>query len=396
MRVPDSAMGTLGRCPKCETSLRVPTVPIPADVHAAPRAGRQTAVVTNYDPAAETSVLPQVVTPAASAGFPFSDPEEAQDAGPSQVRGGLFPIADDEPAVAVVDPIVASRSRRKRGQSRGWLWLTLAFVAAAVGIAAAFYFQQTSNPVYAVEGELLSEASLSTVLSQKDFPLSDPDWLAIRKGLEQSPAELRSPQMNITFESAPRGLKVGLKPGRHTELVAVPVQTVAPLAAASGPSGQPLQEPHRQAVVAALGEMSRQMQRSTAAGQPVELSSFGGSVGVTGLGGPLGYVCHAVIDRSAYPCVFEDREHRLYFLVPSGTGEFFIRLKHSSGVAGVLPSRLQVRVNVRRGEVVRSDSNEGPAVRNGSKRGESSTEPRDADRSAGPDRAGDVEPPPAD
>jgi hypothetical protein len=351
MRVPDAAMGTIGRCPKCETSLRVPVVEIPARTLPAISAP----IAQSPSWADETTELPRVVPPPAKPAFPFTDDRDEPRPGVTAPRSGtaLFPNDEEEheKPTASLDSATAMRMRRSAPRSRGWLWVSLTFVLAAAGIGATFWWQKKSNPAYTAQGEALAETTLSSVVAQKEVEIPDADWAAIKKSLQQAPADLRSPQMNILLEHSPRGIKIGLTPGRNSELVSVAFGAIPELVEASSATNTTLREPRRKALAESLGQMSAQIQAATAAGRPVDLSAFGNSVGVTGLGGPLGFACHAVIDRSAYPCVFEDREGKLYFLVPVGSTEFVIRPREAGNVAQVLPPRLQVRVTVSRANV---------------------------------------------
>jgi hypothetical protein len=353
MRVPDAAMGTIGRCPKCETSLRVPVVEVSAAAQTFPGLAAPLAQSPSW--ADETTELPRVVPVPAKSGFPFADERDAPRSGGTPPRGGsaLFPIDEEEPVrpAAPLDSATAMRMRRASPRSRGWLWISMTFLVAAAGIGATFWWQKMSNPVYAAQGEALAETTLSSVVAQKEVEIPDADWAAIQKSLQQAPADLRSPQMNVTFEHSPRGIKIGLTPGRNSELVSVPYRDIPELVEASSSTNLALREPRRKALSESLAQMSAQIQAATAAGRPVDLSAFGNSVGVAGLGGPLGFACHAVIDRSAYPCVFEDRDGKLYFLVPAGSTDFVIRPREAGNAAEVLPPRLQVQVTVSRTSV---------------------------------------------
>jgi hypothetical protein len=110
----------------------------------------------------------------------------------------------------------------------------------------------------------------------------------------------------------------------------------------------------------------------------------------------MGLACHAVVERSAYPCVFQDRELRLYFMVPAGTSEFVIQSKDAASRLGILPSRLHVRVTVRRGNVIREEAKVDRSPVKGSNAASSGSLPRDADRGAGSDREAESEPPPGE
>ncbi|MBX3443406.1 MAG: hypothetical protein KF774_13455 [Planctomyces sp.] len=358
LRVHDAAANTIVRCSKCETRLRVPIVPIPQSVRDVPRAAaRAAAAARPAEPAdweSETITLPnraaEVLASQLKAAASAPPPEEDADACGIAINVSAPPLI-----VTPVSPQAAAEAayqRRQRRPNRGWIWVAGAFLLAAIGIGAGFWMQSQSNVVESLEGEVIAATSLTGFVSQKEVGLSDLEWSAIRAALEQRPAELRSPQMNLKFESAPRGLKVSLTPGKTGDLIAVPLLQTEGVGGFARKNPEVLRAPRIAALAAALKRMSARIQEATAAGRPPDLGDFGLSVGVTVLAGDLGFHCHAVIERNAFPCVFEDRDGRLYFLVPGGTDALTIRPRIAAET-NVLPPRMQAQVKVPRATVVR-------------------------------------------
>jgi len=355
MQVPDSVMGTIGRCPKCGTRLRVPVIEIPA-VRARPSELDDLFPEPSPEPAAgeaETQELPRIRTPRPAA--PAAAVQE-----PAIGLPGFLIGAEETPEPPSVDDVTAALQRRALRGNRGWIWVTAAFVLAAAGIGLGYWWQSQKNVVHSLAGEMVSQSSVTSVISQRDFKLPDADWANIRKSLEQKPADLRSRQMEIRLESAPRGIKVVLKPGKDGELIAVPLLETPGLAELIRENFQALDQPRKTELQEALSRLSKVIEEATAAGRPPDLSEFGMSVGVNSLIGPVGFHTHAMVGHSAFPCVFEDRDGRAYYLVPPGTEAFVVRPKTGASGDSLLPEGLQVRVTVERKEVLSTEDDASP------------------------------------
>jgi hypothetical protein len=357
MQVPDSVMGTIGRCPKCGTRLRVPVIEIPVARHRAPDVGE---LFQEFSPEpaageAETQELPRIQAPRAAS--PAAAVRE-----PAIGLPGFLMGADDteSPAAIPVDEVTVALQRRLLHGNRGWIWVTVAFALAAAGIGFGYWWQSQKNIVHSLAGEMVTQSSVTSVISQRDFKLPDADWANIRKSLEQKPADLRSRQMEIRLESAPRGIKVVLKPGKDGELIAVPLLETPGLAELIRDNFQALDQPRKTELQEALSRLSKVIEEATAAGKPPNLSEFGMSVGVNSLIGPVGFHTHAVVDRNAFPCVFEDRDGRAYYLVPPGTEAFVVRPKTGTGSDSLLPEGLQVQVTVERKDVPSTEEDVAP------------------------------------
>jgi hypothetical protein len=337
LRVPDQAAATIGRCPKCESKLRVPVVPIPGKATAPARAAKSDTPSSPPEQAPaweDETIVYKTDSPLGAAIAEANRAVQAGTASPSAAR--IDPVADFLAQVA--DPIVAAPmrtgepvppapERNRLRQNRTGLWVTIAFVLAAAGIGFGYWWQSRSTFIVAIEGDAMPASSVAGVIAQRDYKLPDADWANIRRALEQAPADLRNRQMVVKIESAPRGLKVSLTPGRDGELVSVSLASIPGLAELVASNRATLDAPRQEALLAGLQELAQKIQEATAAGKPPDLATFGQSIGINGLIGPLGYHTQAVIDRVAYPCVFEDREGRLYFLVPPGTESFTVRPK---------------------------------------------------------------------
>jgi hypothetical protein len=92
--------------------------------------------------------------------------------------------------------------------------------------------------------------------------------------------------------------------------------------------------------------MSKAVQDAVASGVPPKLGSFGDVVGIEGLAGPKGYHFSAAVGTTAYPCVFEDANHQLYFLVPPGTKSLAV-IPREIGARNSLPAKMRITATVK-------------------------------------------------
>ncbi len=91
--------------------------------------------------------------------------------------------------------------------------------------------------------------------------------------------------------------------------------------------------------------MSKAIQDAVASGTLPKLGGFGESVGMDGLAGPIGYHFQGAVGNTGYPCVFEDANHQLYFLVPAGTKSLAVVPKEV-GARNALPAKMRITATV--------------------------------------------------
>jgi hypothetical protein len=242
----------------------------------------------------------------------------------------------------------------------------ISIALAVLGLAGmGWWWQQRQHQFEgALPGDVAGQASVSGVIAESSAKLPKADWAAIRRALEHSPAELRSPMMRIRLQAAPRGIKLTLTPGEFFELVSVDVRSLPGLAEFANSAAERFDGPRRQALAAGLAGMAKAISAAVVAGRSADLSEFGVPVGVNGLVGGLGYHLQAVVDRKGYICVFEDRQQRLYFLVPAGVEQFELRERTIADQPSPFPTRVRMTVSVERRTVTpeSTDDESAPAA----------------------------------
>jgi len=310
-RVPDRAAGTTIACPKCRGRMRVPAVKIPVAASAAPQE-------------AFADVFAAPAAPALDSPF-FSD-------------------AEDESPAEPVNPHLALARRNKRRMSRGWIGVMLAFLLAAIGISGTWWWSNRQNIVRTASASVVANATLSKDLSATEFNVQPADWSAMEAALRINPVDLTDPKMKVQFGTGPKGLQLSLTPTNERMLVAVPTSTIPEL---QEPRTQAaLQEAWKEALTQSLSKMSRTVQDAIAGGVKPSLANYGESVGMDGLAGPTGFHFRAAVGTTAYPCVFEDANRQLYFLVPPGTKSLAV-IPRDVGARNSLPEKMRITATVK-------------------------------------------------
>lgn len=316
LRLPDSTSGAIAACPQCQKRMRVPVVTIP-DRQAVP-------AFADSSPA-----LPPLKPRVESASAFFSDEE---------------PDAEDEEPAEPINPHAVLARRNKRRMSRGWIGVILAFVLATAGISFGYWWSNRSNVIRNATATVIANATLSRDLTAVDVNVNPADWAAIEKSLEQNPADLRDAAMRVQMEKSARGLQLSLTPTTERMLVAVPTSSIAELQVQS--TKDALGEAWKTALTGSLTSMSATVQQAVAAGTLPKLRDYGEPVGMEGLAGATGYHFRAAVGNKAYPCVFEDANHQLYFLVPPGTKSLAV-IPRDVGARHVLPAKMRITAVVK-------------------------------------------------
>jgi len=312
LRVADSAMGTVTTCPKCRARMRVPRVVIPA-------------------------------TTAGSAFEPDDSPLFA--APPASATDSPFFASDDDGPANPVNPRAVLAKRNQRRMSRGWIGVILAFVLATVGVTGTWWWSNRQNVVRTAQATVIANATLSKDLNAGDVNVTSADWRAMTTSLELNPVDLtEEPKMKVRFGSAADRLQLSLTPLSERMLVAVPTSAIAELQDPA--TAAALQEAWKAALSQSIGQMSKTVQEAVAAGVPVKLGSYGDVVGIEGLAGPKGYHFRAAVGTTAYPCVFEDANGQLYFLVPPGTQSLAV-IPRDVGARKSLPEKMRITATVK-------------------------------------------------
>jgi len=284
-----------------------------------------------------------VAQPVAASSFPLGDvfAEPVAAPGDSPFFAG---DDDDEGPATPINPHAVLAKRNRRRMSRGWIGVIAAFVLAASGITGTWFWSNRQNVLRTADARVIANATLSKDLASTELDVPTADWGAMVKSLEVNPAEPNDPaRMKVRFAVGPRGLQISLTPSAERILVSVPTSAIAELQDAKVQAA--MLEAWRRALSQRLTEMSGTIQKAVAAGVVPSLTSYH-DVATDGLAGPKGYHFQAAVGTTAYPCVFEDANQQLYFLVPAGTKSMAV-IPRDVGARKMLPEKMRITATVK-------------------------------------------------
>ncbi len=361
IRVPDNAAGGKGRCPKCSTRLSVPKVSAPkasAPNVAAPR--------RSAPPPGEPGIL-FAAPPAEESQFKLTDAGPAVDDSPSIAfaESGLdgprepdpaapfeFPDASEPEAAEPTDVTVRTPIRPKRSLARTlgrglWLIPVLLGLILAAGFGW-FAWQEYGSERLIGEftAETADELDLPPLLIEK-FSIKQPseDVQAVLIDLEKSPVPLTSSLMQVQFRGSSRGVLVQLNAGQATRFYRVEVGDNKPLAKYLGKHAADFEqrrmtEIEREATAFAI-EYRKVIAKKA---DQNSLKDFRNTLALPALVRGLGHQIVATHGRTIYPCVYEDREGALYFLLPPDAKSFEISGREDGNRNVLFPGRYMVQV----------------------------------------------------
>ena len=315
LRVPDATMGKVTVCPKCQAKLRVPQVTIPAVMSAVPA----------YEAETQSFIVPPApLVPASESPF-FSEEE-------------------DEAPAEPVNPRAVLARRNNRRMSRAWTGVILALVGATIATTGVWWLSNGQNVDRPATATVVANATLSKDLNQSDTIVSSPDWGAMIAALKVNPVPLTHPNMKVQFATNGDSLRLSMTPTNERILVAVPTSAIAEL---QDPAvNAALREAWKDALSQSMTKMSKTIQEAVAGGVPPRLDAYGVVVGLEGLAGPKGYHFIAGVGTTGCPCVFEDANQQLYFLVPAGTQSLAV-VPREVGARNSLPAKMRITATVK-------------------------------------------------
>ena len=349
VKVPDSASGKLGACPKCGTKVRIPKVPIP------PAAASPPALVP---PVGAPIVIPMPVQ--ADLGLAF--PDLFQPAAPA-------PMAPLPPAPVSTDPFdfsnvaaaaspsatapigtTASEASRKKPAPKGKPLGTGVLFGIGVGVLALVgvgIWQVIANqPVY--------EGSVVGTIVPSDKPISVPvAWSAIEvpaatqgqviEYFKRHQTSLKNSLMEIDIAAAPQGLVVRFQTTADSILVSIDPQLVPDVKALIVANQASWGEARKKELATNAKVLCDNVAKAQLTSGRVEsVSSFHDTVILNALVRGLGRHVVAVANRINCPCVFEDEAGKLYFVVPRNTTEMTVMEKSGAERVQMLPQAFRI------------------------------------------------------
>ena len=339
IRVPDSAGGGKGKCPRCARRITVPKVSVKdapkldsgdADLFAPP--GFDDAAPPEHGAVAApgfASAAPAVNDDPDAILFAAAEPEldpaaPADLFTPAPRSFGQLPV---KPARQLPRPgTIASKLKRKKS---GGSWL-IPVGCGLVLCGAVGWFLWQQYQVERLSGELTAETASGLELPPAEvnlamFQQSPDEMTELMAQLERAPVPISSDLMRVQFGATKKAVTVRLNSGPHTEFYRVVTNDDPALAKYRKNHTLNLEESREEALLRAATEFAEEYQRVlNKKSDKSALNPFRNSLALPALVRGLGYHVEAVYGQTAYPCVYEDRDGGLYFLLPPGAKGFEI------------------------------------------------------------------------
>lgn len=344
VRVGDDATGKIGRCPKCDTRLRIPTIPTapvapPASQSPPPREK-------------EAEVPPQLIP-----GLP-TDPPHAPLVTTGFSNLNAPPIPDNLGQLPIVpveqDPVTSKYLKRRKKKNKNYTaWIPpVIFGGILVGIAVAYLNWNQVSFSGELPGERMNpNQSIHIELVGKSFNIDQSIFSQIVDEVRERPSAVHSNLVNLRFAGGANGLAIALRPGSASVLVKVSLNDHKPIAKFYKDHFDELDDARIKELQQGLISLARDWTQAPEGTKNETLPNYRNSVVYNSFVKGLGRVCHARIGNVMYPCIHEDHSGALYFLVPIGTTNFEIRERTDLEQAAVLPADFLIKVTVQLAEI---------------------------------------------
>jgi hypothetical protein len=224
----------------------------------------------------------------------------------------------------------------------------LVFLLILFGIGGGYWWSQRPTMTGDLPGERLpTDTLLSASIPASLVDAPEAAYDAAVDGLVETPQTIATDLMFVEFVGGPEGLQVRLQAGPDTELVRVSVRSNPLLARVADEQAEALNADRLREFRTAAREFVEAWRDSRSSGMLFgNTAAYRDTLGVNALLRGVGYHSTAIIDRQAYPCVHEDDDGRLYFVVPRGTTGFVLTERTRDGQASVFPSEYRFQVTV--------------------------------------------------
>jgi hypothetical protein len=319
IQVADQAAGTSGHCPRCAAKVAIPR---PAGFPRAPA-----------EPAAPAPAAPSATVDEPDAPFDFASPPVA--------APGTLPTPS-----AVVKP----RVRRPQGVP---LLLPILGVAILGGVIGWFVWRDWDRRQ--LKGELtaaeLGELELEPVIvPRSDIGVDAKEREEVLKQLAANPLPMISDLMQVQFRGDDKGLMVSVSRGTRSAWYRVDARSHAVLANYLQTDVKPLEAAREAELMQAAASFFSQYQKVLRKEAPENtIRTFRDRLGLTALVRGLGYHVTAVVGSTMYPCVYEQSNGSLYFLLPANVTQFELMGRRMPNGTSPFPGRFTVKVRGRPG-----------------------------------------------
>lgn len=337
IRVPDSAAGKRGTCPRCRTGILVPKVK--AKKKKRDKSKPESSPQPQAEPVAEKSGKPKKKKRSLREKFAdepdFTDfegvgqstveaPVEAQASAPPPVSTSASTAPPPVPphAAPVATPIAKSLRRRRR---KSYLWVPILFGAMLVG-GVVLFFLLTAQPK--LEGGLPATVVPASKLEARliragEIPVGQEKVTAVLRRLEENP--LYPDQFTVSATDA--GLQVRVKTTASTALYEVNIGDRRELLAYFDKNADRLEGYRRREFESGLKTFFEEAGTALEKGEAIPddlFQQFHNRALANACIDVKGYHLVATLSGKAHYCFYQ-QGNRLYYLLPKGTRTFRIR-----------------------------------------------------------------------
>lgn len=352
VRVPDTAGGKRGTCPKCQSKIIVPKIepPKPASppvpvleelpeatelVEESARPGKPGPpplppplpgqADANQSPAAEPSAEP-AFTP------PIIDP--------TAIPGGAEPTA---PTTSV-----ARKYKKRRKKKGGSLMVPLVFGAILVGVVGWFFMQTAVK----LEGSLAAkpiEADPTYVGSVESnlIDVNGDDLEFVLESLKETPLSIASGRSTVYVSASSRSLNFEIRASGQDIFYAVKYTQDAVLRDWVADNAEALNTPRLKTIEDRVNDFVADVEearREDDKGSPGNLLSYRDKLAYAALTKGFGYNCVARVGSKLFPCIHQDSDNNLYFLLPSGISGFTLEGRKLDSGEQLFTGKYKVKV----------------------------------------------------
>jgi len=163
--------------------------------------------------------------------------------------------------------------------------------------------------------------------------------------LREQPLPLVSERMQVQFRGSEEGLVVSVARGVNTRWYRVDVRGHGRLAQFLDHEAAPLRVRQSQSLAQAAADFLTDFHRSTEKpASAAAITAYRDRLGLTALVRGLGFEVVAVVGANIYPCVYEEADGTLYFLLPPGVKQFTLKGRSQGERSAAFPGQFTVKV----------------------------------------------------
>lgn len=362
VRVPDTAGGKRGTCPKCQSKIIVPKIepPKPAEPESPPPAAPPQLPVHEELPEAT-----ELVEEPASTGKPGPPPlppplpgqgvADNQVAAPQPAAEPAFtaPIIDSTAISGGVEPTapttsVARKYKKRRNKKGGSIMVPLAFGAVLIGIVG-WFFMQTSVKL---EGGLSArpiqeDPTYVGSVESNQINVNGDDLDFVLESLKETPLSIASSRSTVYVSATSRSLKFEIRASGEDRFFAVKYTQDTVLRDWVAENAEALNAPRLKTIADQVNDFIADVEearREDDKASPGNLLSYRDKLGYAALTKGFGFNCVARVGSKLYPCVHQDGDNNLYFLLPASISGFTIEGRKLDSGEQIFTGKYKVKI----------------------------------------------------